>query len=250
MLVIGERMNQRIKKVGEAIENRDEGYLQELAKKQVENGAKCLDVYVEDAKEMKWVIEKIKEVIDVPLCIDTTEIDILKVALPICDKAIVNSINLGQRLEPFLNLIVEYEVECVALAMDEEKGIPRVAEDRVEICRKILDAASNAGIDKEKIYFDSLVLPVAVGSENGLITLQTLELLKKEGMKTTIGLTNISYGLPNRGLIEGAFLISALRYLDAVMLNPEDKEVMSMLKAGEAVMGVDKHCRSYLRDYR
>ncbi len=254
MLVISERINQLIKKVGEAIKARDKTYVQEFAKEQIECGAGCLDIYVEDAEGMKWVIETIKEVIDVCICIDTTETDILKAALSVCDcdkdKTIVNSIDLGKRLEPFLELIRAHGCECVALAIDEKAGIPDSAEGRLEVCKKILDAASKGGIEKDRIYFDPLVLPVSVNSENGLIALETLELLKQKGMKTTIGLTNISQDLPNRGLLEAAYLVSCLRYLDAVMLNPQAKQVMSMLKAGEAVLGMDKRCRHYLRDYR
>jgi len=257
MIVISERINQLIKKVGKAIKARDMTYVQEFAKRQIESGANCLDVYVEDAEGIKWVIETIREDVDVCICIDTTEPEILKAALSVVgegdndkNRTIVNSIDLGERLEPFLALIREHGCECVALAMDEKEGIPDSAEGRLEVCKQILDAASKAGIEKDRIYFDPLVLPVSVNSGNGLITLKTLELLKQEGMKTTIGLTNISQELPNRGLLEGAYLVSCLRYLDAVMLNPLDKQVMSMLKAGEAVLGMDKRCRRYLRDYR
>mgnify|MGYP001034947795 CR=1 FL=1 len=254
MLVISERINQLIKGVGEAIKARDRTYVQEFAKKQIESGASCLDVHVEDAERMKWTIATIKEAMDVGICIDTTDTGVLKAALSGCDenkdKTIVNSIDLGKRLEPFLELIRAHECECVALAIDEKAGIPDSAEERLEVCKKILDAASKEGIEKDKIYFDPLVLPVSVNSENGLIALETLELLKREGMKTTIGLTNISQDLPNRGLLEAAYLVSCLRHLDAVMLNPLDKQVMSVLKAGEAVLGMDKRCRHYLRDYR
>lgn len=251
MLVISERVNQLIKDVGGAIKERDKSYVQELAKKQIDNGASCLDVYVEDAEGMKWTIKTIKEVMDVCICIDTTETEVLRAALSVSGdkRTIVNSIDLGKRLEPFLEAIREHGCECVALAMDEKEGIPSSAMGRLEICKHILDAASSAGIEKDKIYFDPLVLPVAVNSENGLITLETLRLLKQEGMKTTIGLTNISQDLPNRGLLESAYLVPCLRYLDAVMLNPSS-EVMSMLKAGQAVLGMDKRFRHYLRDYR
>jgi len=174
MIVISERINQLIKKVGKAIKARDMTYVQEFAKRQIESGANCLDVYVEDAEGIKWVIETIREAVDVCICIDTTEPAILKAALSVVgegdndkNRTIVNSIDLGERLEPFLALIREHGCECVALAMDEKEGIP--------------DSA---------------------------------------------------------------------RYLDAVMLNPLDKQVMSMLKAGEAVLGMDKRCRRYLRDYR
>lgn len=246
VILIGDRINTRIKGVKEAIKRRDNSYIQNLAKRQAE---KCdyLDLFAEEKSDMLWLIEVINAIsIDAELCIDTTDKDILGASLSACKgEVMVNSISGEEkRLSEFLPIIKDYSARCIALCMD-KRGIPASPEGRAGISKKILERAAN--ID---IYFDSLVLPISINERNGMIALKTLEILKSMGMKTTIGLTNISYGLPRPLNIEKAFLASSFRYLDSVILNPLDEGIIEMMRACEAVIGGDRFCRNYLRDYR
>lgn len=253
ILVISDRLNTSIKKVKEAVKNRNEGYIEELARRQVESGAAMLDVHArENAEDMKWIIPVIRRVTDRPLSIDTDEQDVLEAALEVYEgKALVNSIN-GEkkRLESFLPLIEEYDADCIALAMG-EKGMADSAEGRLEVCRGILKEAENYGIGRERIYFDPLALPVSTRSDYGMLAINTLRLLKEEmGAKTTVGVSNVSHGLPLPTRIEQAFLLMALPYLDSALMDALDEKLMSALRAGEVILGEDKHCRKYIKAYR
>ncbi|MEA2075943.1 MAG: dihydropteroate synthase [Euryarchaeota archaeon] len=251
MILIGDRINARIKGVKEAIKRRDDSYIHNLAKKQAE---KCdyLDLFAEEKSDMLWLIGILDAAgTDAKLCIDTADRGILESALSACNgeaMVMVNSVSGEEkRLSEFLPLIEDYNANCIALCMD-ERGIPATAEERAEVCKNVLERCVEKGI--EDVYFDPLVMPISISDKNGMIALKTLEILKSMGVKTTIGLTNISYGLPCPSNVEKAFLALAFRYLDSAILNPLDEGIIEMMRACEAVIGRDRFCRNYLRAYR
>ncbi|MDI6810582.1 MAG: dihydropteroate synthase [archaeon] len=248
MILIGDRINSRIRNVKRAIKRRDEGYIRDLAVRHVK---KCvfLDLFAEEKSDMLWLIEIVEPIGGSKLCIDTADVDILDSALAACTgEVMVNSISGEEkRLSEFIPLIKDYNASCIALCMD-ERGIPVTAEERAEVCSKVLERCGKEGI--EDVYFDPLVLPISINDKNGTTTLKTLEILKRIGVKTTMGLTNISYGLPSPSNIENAFLALSFRYLDSVILNPLDEGIIVMVRACEAVIGRDKFCRNYLSAYR
>lgn len=248
MILIGDRINSRIREVKRAIKRRDEGHIRDLAVKQV-NKCVFLDLFAEEKSDMLWLIEIVEPIGGFKLCIDTADVDILDSALSACTgEVMVNSISGEEkRLSEFIPLIKEYDASCIALCMD-ERGIPATAEERAEVGSKVLERCGKEGI--EDVYFDPLVLPISINDKNGMTTLKTLEILKRIGVKTTIGLTNISYGLPSPSNIENAFLVLSFRYLDSVILNPLDEGIIEMVRACEAVIGRDKFCRNYLSAYR
>ena len=248
MILIGDRLNSRIREVKRAIKRRDEGYIRDLAVKQV-NNCVFLDLFAEEKSDMLWLIEIVESIGGSKLGIDTPDVDILDSALSACrGEVMVNSISGEEkRLSEFIPLIKDYNASCIALCMD-ERGIPATAEERAEVGSKVLERCGKEGI--EDVYFDPLVLPISINDKNGITTLKTLEILKRIGVKTTMGLTNISYGLPSPSNIENAFLALSFRYLDSVILNPLDEGIIEMIRACEAVIGRDKFCRNYLSAYR
>jgi cobalamin-dependent methionine synthase I len=233
MILIGDRINSRIEEVKRAIRRRDDAYIHNLAERQAKR-CDYLDLFAEEQSDMLWLIEIVDGSIDgdAKLCIDTTDVGILESALSACrGEVMINSISGEEkRLSEFLPLIKDYNASCIALCMD-ERGIPATAEERVKVCKKVLKICWGKGI--EDVYFDPLVMP-----------------LKSMGVKTTSGLTNISYGLPRPSNIEVAFLALAFRYSDSVILNPLDEAIIKMIRACEAVIGRDRFCRGYLRAYR
>lgn len=267
IFVIGELINASIKTTREIIENRDVAALQDLARRQVEGGADFLDINVaagsgnstREAEDMKWAVRVVWEAAQRPLVIDTADQVVLGAGLGAYREIagndsvpMINSVTAeSDRLRPFLELAAEYEALVIALPID-EKGIPPTASGRMEICRKIVGFAGEFGVDSQKLYFDPLVLPVSVDSSNAATTLETLKgITEMQGVKSTMGLSNISFGLPHRALLNRVFLAMALQVgLDSVILNPLDSELMATVRAGEVLCGKDEMCQKYLKAYR
>ena len=262
MLIIGERINATTKRVAEAISQKDASLLQELARQQVDAGAHYLDVNAgrgrsseQEAEDLKWLIDTVRAVTDVPLSIDSSDPVAIKAALSYYqgNTAIINSVNAEERkLEALLSLAPEHHASVIALAMD-DKGIPKDVEGRLAACDRILERAVAYGVPLEKIYLDPLALPLSVDTEQGIVTLRTLEQIKARypQAKTTLGLSNASYGLPLRGLVNRALLLVAMYVgLDSVILDPLDEKLMTHIRAAQVVLGRDPFCRGYLTGYR
>lgn len=202
MLIIGEKINTSSKSVRNAIVEGDVNFLQNLARSQKEGGADYLDVNVSTFSV-------------------TAE---------------------QEKLETILPLAKEFNSAIIALAMGEE-GISSKAEKRLKACRKIAESTQKHGIALRKLYFDPLALSIAADTCQGLITLETLKGIKSQlpEAKTTLGLSNISFGLPGRSLINRSFLLMAIYAgLDSAILAPLDKKLMSAIKAGEMILGRGK----------
>lgn len=261
MLIIGELINATRRVVKEAVINRDAAFLQDLARRQDEAGAHYIDVNIatgqgkpeQEIEYMDWAVKLIREVSQKPLSIDTTSLEVLAAGLQAHGPgAMVNSVSAEEgRLEPFLELAREFDCLVIALPAA-DVGVPKDAEMRLQIGGRILAAAQKEGFSPENLYFDPLALPLGVDDKSGEVTLKTLRLFKDElGVKTTIGLSNISYGLPQRRLLNRTFLTLALQEgLDSALMDPLDKAVMSSLFAARAFLGKDSYCGKYLRAYR
>jgi 5-methyltetrahydrofolate--homocysteine methyltransferase len=262
MLIIGENINATTKRVAEAIGNRDAPFLQELARQQVDAGAHYLDVNAgrgrgseQEAEDLKWAIETVKAATDVPLSIDSSDPQVIKAVLAhYRGKAvIINSVNAEDtRLAALLPLALERKADVIALAMD-DSGVPMDVEGRLRACDRILERTAAYGVSPERIFLDPLALPVSVDTDQGMVTLRTLEQIRIRypQAKTTLGLSNVSYGLPLRGVINGALLLMAMYIgLDSVILDPLDAKLMARIRAAQVVLGRDPFCRGYLNDYR
>ncbi len=261
IIIVGELINASIKPVRRAVMERDAGYLQDLARRQAAKGAHYLDVNVstgrgdenQEAEDMAWAVETVQAAVDLPIAIDTTSAAALQAGLEAHrGEAMINSVSAEkERLEPFLDIAAGYGGPLAALPVT-DSGIPATAEERLDVCRVIVDKAAAAGIDAARLYFDPLVLPLGVDHRNPGITLETLRGIKQiPEVKSIMGLSNVSYGLPKRQLINRAFLVLAAREgLDAVLLNPLDGGMMGSLLAAEALLGRDEMCMQLLRAYR
>jgi len=262
MLIIGERINAASKRVAEAIGRRDAALLQEMARQQVEAGVDYVDVNAgrgqgseQEVADIKWVIDTVQTATDVPLCIDSSDPQALKAAMLHYrgKAAIINSVNAEDRkLSALLPLALEHRAGVIALAMD-ESGVPTDVAGRLRACDRILERAEVYEVPLETIFLDPLVLPLAVDTSQGMVTLRTLEQIKARypQAKTTLGLSNASYGLPLRGVINRALLLMATYLgLDSVILDPLDARLMAHIKASQVVLGRDPFCKDYLKEYR
>ncbi len=262
MLIIGEMINATRKSVKEAVINQDVDFLKDLAQKQDEAGSHYIDVNVatgvgkqeREVEYMKWAVKSLKEVTEKPLSIDTATEDVLRAGLEEHGPgAMINSVAAEEgRLTPFLKLAKEYECKVIALPATEEEGIPKDVDTRLKIAQQIVDEARNQGFPPENLYFDPLAMPLGVDDNSGLIAINAIRAFKEKlNVSTTVGLTNISHGLPARALLNRTFLTLARGFgLDSAILNPLDKAVMSSLKATEAFLGNDPFCGEYLKAYR
>lgn len=247
--VIGERINPTGKKLfKEALKRGDIDYIMRQAAEQVDAGAEILDVNVGlpdiDEKEMMIkAVDAVQSIVDVPLQIDTTELDVLEAALRrVSGKPIVNSVNgEDEKLDSVLPLVKKYGAAVVGLTLDKD-GIPKTAEKRFEIALKILQKAEEYGIPKRDVYIDCLTLTASAEQEGAVETLKAMRRIKSElGLKTVLGVSNISFGLPNRELVNSAFLTMAMDSgLDLPIMNPNSTVMSGAVAAYRLLSGYDK----------
>lgn len=256
--VIGERINPTGKKLfKEALKNGDIDYILKQGIEQVEAGAKILDVNVglPEIDEVKWiekVVRSLQSILDTPLQIDSTNPEAVEAGLRYYNgKCIVNSVNGDDDvLNKVLPLVKKYGASVVALTLD-NKGIPALAEERVKIAEKILNKALSYGIKKEDILIDTLVMPVSSDGESAKETLKALKLVKdKLGLKTVLGVSNISFGLPNREIINKTFLSLALEEgLNLPIMNPNSEAMMEVINSFNLLYGYDKKGEKFISIY-
>jgi len=253
-VLIGERINPTgKKKVKEALRGCDMSYLLSEAVGQEEKGAHILDVNVglpeiDEIEMMKSAVREIQTVTDLPLQIDTTNKIAMEAALRLYNgKALINSVNGEEEsLERVLPLAKKYGGVLIALTID-ETGIPETAEGRVAIAEKIIARAKEFGIDKKDIIVDPLALTVSSKADSALVTLKAIEMLRERGILTSLGVSNISFGLPEREKINSAFFTSALeRGLSAAIMNPYSEGMMDSYNAYRALHGLDAGCADYI----
>lgn len=256
--IIGERINPTGKKLfKEALRENNMSYILNQAVEQIHAGADILDVNVGlpeiDEKEMMIrAVKQIQSITDTPLQIDSTIPDVLEAALRVYNgKAIVNSVNGEEKsLETVLPLVKKYGAAVVGLTLDKD-GIPPKAEQRFAIAEKILKKALEYGIPKEDVYIDCLTLTASAEQEAVMETLKALGRVKSElGLKTVLGVSNISFGLPNRPMINQNFLTMALTYgLDLPIINPNVDAMTGAVRAYKLLSNIDKNSAEFIAAY-
>ncbi len=261
MLIVGEKINASIKDVKEAILQRNESFIGDLARNQKLGGAHYLEVNSglridpeEEAGDLEWLVPLVQNVTGLPLCIDTAHGLVLERALKLHQgKAIVNSISGdSERWREILPMVKQHDCDLIALPSD-RKGIPPNVEGRIKIAERIIEGVSKEGIVQSRLYFDPLVLPVSSNTKNGLLFIETLREIKRvfPEAKTISGLSNISFGLPKRTWINQSFLVLSLGAgLDAAILNPLDKNLMALVRSTEAFLNKDPFCGKYIEAFR
>lgn len=261
MLIIGERINTFKKSVRVAYEEKDEEYIRNEVTRQEEAGAHVIDINAGsdisvEPDNMKWAVQIAQEVTDLPLCIDSPNPDTILAGFEVCknkEAAWANSITLEKaRLEKIIPLIKEYNCPVIALCRA-EGGLSQSAENRVEVGKKIVDLLDSEGIDPDKIYLDTMIEPLSVRSDGGILSMETLMGLKRElpTIKTIISLSGISFGLPSRKLLHRTFMPMLMwAKLDSVFLDPLDKRLMDSIVASKALMNEDEFCMNYITAHR
>lgn len=260
MIIIGEKINSTLKSIRPAMENRDAEAIQDLARKQSDAGAAFIDVnagmfYDGEVEILEWLVKTVQEAVDTPLAIDSPSTAAIEKALKANKngKPIINSItDEKERYDSIMPLAVEYGTGIVALCMD-DSGMPETVEDRVTIAQRLIEKLTQKGIAINDIYIDPMVRPVGTGSHYGVVAIETIRKVKTEfpDVHITCGLSNISFGIPARKVMNQAFLIAAMAAgMDGAILNPLDKKLMTYLYAAEALLGMDDFCMNYLTKFR
>ena len=259
MLVVAERINASRKYIAQAISSKNAPFIQNEAKAQDQAGADYIDVNAgtfvgEEAEHLKWVIEAVQAVTDLPICIDSPDPEVIKSVIPLVDKKpMINSITLEPaRLDGILPLAAQYKTKVIGLCQSED-AMADTAEVKLELAGRLVEAVNKAGVGIDNLYIDPLVYPLATETKSALATLDAIEGIMKAfpGVHTICGLTNVSYGLPSRKIVNRTFLVSAItRGLDSAILDPTDKQLFSAMKSAEMVMGRDDFCMNYITAFR
>lgn len=258
MIIIGERINASRKGIKEAIINRDKKFIQQEAETQVKAGAQYVDVNcgfdpAGEADNMEWLVSTVQEAVKMPLCIDSPNPDVVKRGLKKHKgKALVNSIS-GEsgKADSILPAVREFGAGVIALTLD-DNGMPSTAEDRLKVAAEIIKKIDEYKIPHEDVYFDLLVRAVATEQKQGIEFLKSVAMIKSSlGIKTVCGLSNISFGLPGRSVLNASFMSMAISYgLDAAIIDPTINVMMSAVKAGEALTNKDECCMNYITAFR
>jgi 5-methyltetrahydrofolate--homocysteine methyltransferase len=258
-VIIGERINPTGRKLMlKALQEGDFDVVRRDAEKQVEAGAKILDINagVPGADEpalIKQVMMTVMDVTDVPLCIDTADPEALEAALKAYKgKALINSVNGEDRsLKAVLPLVKEYGAAVIGLCMDED-GIPTTADARLKVAANIIERAGKLGIPTQDVVIDPLALTMSSDHTAGLVALQTIEKVIAEfGVNITMGASNISFGLPDRKFVNATFIAMAIHAgLTCPITNPLEPEVNIAIKAADLSMGRDEYGMAWIKAFR
>lgn len=257
VVIIGEKINPTgRKKMAAALEAGDFDYIRDLATSQVAAGADVLDINVgapgvDEVAMMEAVVKLVSGLVDVPLCLDSPNPAALAAGLAVAPgKPLVNSVSGEEfRLTSILPVVKDRGAAVIGLTMD-DNGIPGDAESRIAIAEKILERAARLGIPAEDVVIDPLVMTVGADSQAGLVTLQTIELVHRElGANVNLGASNVSFGLPDRPVINMAFMSLAIgRGATCVITDPQ--KMTANIRATDLLLGRDEYAARYIKNYR
>lgn len=264
MFVIGERINGMFKSIGDAIAEKDPKPVQAMAEMQIAACANALDINVgtrvpkaERPAVMKWLVDCTREVTDMCLAIDTPSLEVMRVGLDAAcrkGKGLINSTTgHADKLPLFMQLAKEFNASIIGLAID-ENGVASTAEAKVEIGMRELAAAMEVGLSPEDVYLDPITLPLNCAQNAPIIMLDAIrqfKLLSDPAPHVVVGLSNLSQGADERGLINRSFLAMAIQAgLDASIHDPLDVELMNTMITAELLMNKMIYSDSYLKAYR
>lgn len=259
MLIIGELINASRKTIATQIENQDVEAIQKVAKDQFDAGANYIDVNAgvfvgKEPEYIKWLVTTVQEAVDAPCCIDSPDPLAIEAGLSVHQGTpMINSISLEkERYDKLMPMLAGTDHKVVALCMSDE-GMPETVDDRMAVADKLVNGLLQNNVKMENIYVDPLVQPLSVNKDFGVEFLNSIEKITTtfQGIHTTCGLSNISYGLPNRNFLNQLFMVMAIsKGLDGAIVNPLDKRMMASIIAAEALAGNDDYCMNYLKAHR
>ncbi|MCF8012072.1 MAG: methyltetrahydrofolate cobalamin methyltransferase [Clostridiales bacterium] len=260
MLVIGEKINTSRESIKKAVETKDSEFIRKVAREQKEGGAHYIDIncgtFIDNEPElMEWLVEEVQKEVDLPLCIDSPNPEAVRAGFEAHKngKPMLNSISgEKERYDALAPLVKGYDCKVVLLTMD-DTGIPTDAEKRFQVAKDVIADLKDGGVKEEDIYVDPLVQPISTDTTNGLSVLETIKKIHKEfdNVNTTCGLSNVSYGLPQRKLLNQTFMIMCMTEgLNGVILDPTDKKMMGLVTVSNSLLNKDPFCGQYLKAYR
>ena len=259
MLIVAERINSSRKSIERALAANDVKFIQAEAVAQAAAGADYIDVnagtFIDDELDrLKWAVQVVQEAVDLPICIDSPSAKVIGAVFPLIKKSpMINSITLEpQRLEGILPIVAEHGSKVIGLCQSEDR-MAETAEEKLQLSGQLVEEVTKAGIPLDDLYIDPLVYPLATNPQSALATTDAVGRIMEEfpGVHTICGLTNVSFGLPKRKLINRTFLVTAVsRGLDSVILDPTDNHLFGALKAALALISRDEYCIDYIGAFR
>jgi 5-methyltetrahydrofolate--homocysteine methyltransferase len=259
MRIIGEKINGTRKRVAQAIAERDAAFIGDLARRQTEAGAAWLDVNAgtmpsQEPDDLLWLIDTIQNVVDTPLSLDSANPAALRVAVQAVGKTpLINSISgEPERLAGILPIVAAHGCQVIALAMDGKK-IPESSAKRMEVIQGIMAETRQAGVPDSHVYIDPLAMTLSTNVQSAMIAFDTMRAVRQEFPEAhlTIGLSNISFGLPARSFVNRYFLALAMQAgLDSAILDPLDREIRAAIVTTQLLLGRDPHCLTFIRASR
>lgn len=258
-IIIAERINATRKSIRRAIEQKDADFIAKEAQKQAKAGAHYIDVNAgsnpaTEAEDLKWLVKIVQDAVELPLCVDCASPEALKGALAVVDKTpMINSITPeGDRIEGILPLVAEHNAPVVGLCMD-ENGVPCGVDARVAAAKVMADAVKDARMDISNLFIDPAICPISTSPDEALAAVEAIRSIKAEfpGIRTTCGLSNISFGLPNRNVVNRTYLAMMMGAgLDSAIIDPVEKGMKALVTAGDALQGRDEFCMRYIQAAR
>mgnify|MGYP001061591746 CR=1 FL=1 len=259
MIIVAEKINTSRKSIQEAVAQRDSEGISRIAREQAEAGAHFIDVnagtFVDREKEcLCWLVETVQQAVDLPLCLDSPSPDVLEAAVKLHrGEPMINSISLErERYDALLPVVTGHPCHVIALCMG-QTAMPTTVEDRVSAGSEIIGRLTAKGVPLERIYIDPLIQPVSIDTRMGVAALGAIRKLTADfpGVNTVCGLSNISFGLPARSLLNRNFLALAMQSgLSAAILDPTDRKLMSTLRAVQLLLDQDEYCQQYIEAYQ
>ena len=259
MIIIGEKINGSIPVVADAIAKRDAEFIKNRAKMQAEAGATFIDCCAsvpeaEEVETLKWMIDCIQEVTDLPISVDSPSADVLAQVFPYCKRpGLINSVSgEGDKIDKIFPLIADTKWEVICLLSD-DTGIPKSAADRLRVFDKILEKAEKYGVAHNRMHIDPLVEMLCTSEDGIALNVEVINTVRKRcpDMHITAAVNNISFNLPVRKMINLGFTVLAMNAgLDSAILDPTNRDMMGVIYATEALLGQDDYCMEYISAYR
>jgi len=257
MLIIGEKINGTRKAVGKAVLEKDVAFIQKLALDQVNAGADVLDVNAgteatREPDDLLWLVQTVQEVVDKPLSLDSPNPKALAHAVTVVKQTpFINSISGELHRLGSLPIVAERQCKVLALAID-DNGIPKDVEGRMVVVRRLFEETRKAGVLDDNVYVDPLVTAIATDAQACSLAMQCMRTIKSEFPKAhlTCGLSNISYCLPARAVLNRSFMtLAMLAGLDSAIMDPNDRGLIEAIYATQVLLGQDRHCMKFSKAF-
>lgn len=259
MIIIGEKINGSIPAVADAIVKRDREFIKNRAKTQADAGATYIDCCAsvpetEEVETLKWMIDCIQEVTDLPISVDSPSADVIAQVYSYCKRpGLINSVSgEGDKIDKIFPLIADTKWEVICLLSD-DTGIPKCAADRLKVFDHIMEKAKEYGISPSRLHIDPLVEMLCTSEDGIAMNVEVINTIRKKypDIHITAAVSNISFNLPVRKMINLGFTVLAMNAgLDSAILDPTNRDMMGVIYATEALLGMDDYCMEYISAYR